>query len=125
MLENVGAMASAVAMENEQRKEHRRLRTIAKESPDVLRAMAQSRAFEQSEERKRRRRLNEDNHRAAVAAKLAAEVDEAKAALQAKKAQILHLENVLEAKHAVQNFPLSGLGHQQKLRWRTGAEAAS
>ena len=44
LLLSVGAMTSVVAMDNEMRKEHKRMRAIGNESPEVLSAMAWSRA---------------------------------------------------------------------------------
>ena len=61
ILKSVGDMPSVVAIENSMRKEHRRMRAVGKESPDVLAAMARTRALEQDAERKRRRLLDEDN----------------------------------------------------------------
>ena len=63
-------MPTVVAMESSIRKEHRRLRAVSKESPDVLCAMARTRALEQEEERKRRRLLADDNKRRLTAEKL-------------------------------------------------------
>ncbi len=90
------------------------MRAVGKESPDVLRAMAQTRALDQDAERKRRRLLDEDNKRTLTAAKLKKEVEDAQAALKKKKDEILQLENTLAAKHAMQNFSLHGLGYGEK-----------
>ncbi len=114
VLLEVGAMADVVAIENNMRKEHKRMRDIGNESPAILSAMAATRALEQDEDRKRRRLVWEANQHAAEARKLKGEVEQAKAALKKKQEQILKFEGELEAKHARQNFTLASLGHEQK-----------
>ena len=113
MLKGVGDMPSFVQMENCMRKDHRRLRAVSKASPDVLCAMARTRALEQEDERKRRRLLAEDNKRRLTAEKLKKEVADAHAELKKKKDQILDLEGQLVAKHAIKNFALSSLGYER------------
>ena len=72
-------------------------------------------------ERKRRLMLQEDKKRALTAAKINEEAKAAKARLKKRKREIENAEAVLEAKHAVTQYPLEELG---KGRSRGGGVAA-
>ena len=60
-LMNVGALHAAAALENDIRKEKRRMRSISREDPDVLLALARARDAEAADERKRRRDIDDAN----------------------------------------------------------------
>ena len=78
-------MADVVAMDNNIRKEHRRMRDIGNESPAVLAAMAATRALEQEEDRKRQLAVWQTNQNARAAKKAKTDVAEAHAALKKKQ----------------------------------------
>ena len=100
-LKEVGAQGSVANLQNEIRKEKRRVRASSREDQDVLRALAQQRDEEMASERKRRLMLQEDKKRAMTAAKLNQEAKAATALLKKRKREIEDAEAVLQAKHAI------------------------
>ena len=105
-----GAMKAVVNLENEIRKERRRLRSIGKEDPDVLLALARQRDIENAKERERRRLVDEANARTMTAVRLKEELQKSKELLKKRKAAVAEAENILETKHAVKSYSLEDLG---------------
>ena len=110
-LKERGAMKSVINLQNEIRKEKRRMRAISREDPDVLLALAQRRDREEAEERKRQQSIAVANARTRTAAKMRQEIKDAEGFLKKRKQEILEAESLLEMKHAMKTFPLEELGH--------------
>ena len=120
-LKEVGAQGSVAQLQNEIRKEKRRVRASSREDQDVLRALAQQRDQEIASERQRRLMLQDDKKRAMTAAKLNEEAKVAEALLKKRRREIEDAEVVLETKHAIKQYTLQDLGMGQK---RVGGVAA-
>ncbi len=111
---DAGAMQAVVTIENEIRKERRRMRAICREDDGVLLALARQRDEEYAREWKRLRLVEDANARTTTAATLKAAVAAANKELHAAKAAIAAAENILETKHAMKTFSLDDLGHGKK-----------
>ena len=120
-LKEVGAQGAIAQVENDIRKEQRRVRASSREDQDVLLALAQQRDQEMALERKRRLMLQDDKKRALTAAKLNEEAKAAKERLKKRKLDIANAEAVLETKHAIRQFSSDGL---DKGRGRGGGAVA-
>ena len=109
-LREVGAMSSVAGLENEIRKEKRRMRTWSREAPDVLLALARSKEEETVRQRRTQRELGVLKERTASAAKLKKQVQEATATLAKRKREVRDAEALLEMRHATKTFALQALG---------------
>ena len=106
-LKACGAMNSVINLENEIRKERRRMRAMSKEDPDVLLALARQRDEEEARDRERRRLVDQANARTLSAARLRKQIQDANEVL---KHDIMEAECLLETKHAVKTYSLEDLG---------------
>ena len=106
----VGAVSSAVHLENDIRKERRRIREVARESPAVAAALARERDEEsllkiEQDRTARVLRLQRDS---AVAAKR--ELEASQALLRKRKAEVLEQEKIMESRHALKTYTIESLG---------------
>ena len=109
-LKDAGAMRSVVNLENEIKKEKRRMRAFSREDPEVLLALAQRRDHEEAKERQRQQSIAAANARTLTAAKLRQEIKDNQEILKKRKREILDAECLLETKHAIKTYPLADLG---------------
>ena len=105
-----GAMRAVANLENEIAKERRRLRGISKMNPGVLLALARQRDEEHAMERKRKRCIEERNAETLSRNKVRQQLKDADALLAKRKKELLDVETVLEAKHAIKTYSVSDLG---------------
>ena len=96
-----GAMRAMINLENEIRKERRRMRALSNEDPDVLVALARQRDADEARERTRRRAVADANARTHTAAKLKQEIKCALQTLKKRKQEIPNAESLLEMKQAM------------------------
>ena len=109
-LKDAGAMRSVVNLENEIKKEKRRMRAFSREDPEVLLALAQRRDHEEAQERQRQQTIAVANARTLTAAKLRQEIKDNQEILKKRKREILDAECLLEMKHAMKTYSLVDLG---------------
>jgi len=109
-LERVGAVALAVNVVKEQRKEARRMRKISAQDTGVLVALKRDRDAEAAEERKRLRLLEEMREKRQSLSATKAQLKEAEEILRGKKRALFETEQALEASRAVKAFSLYELG---------------
>ena len=109
-LKDAGAMRSVVNLENEIKKEKRRMRAFSREDPEVLLALAQRRDHEEAQERQRQQTIAVANARTLTAAKLRQEIKDNQEILKKRKREILGAECLLEMKHAMKTYSLVDLG---------------
>ena len=109
-LKDAGAMRSVVNLENEIRKEKRRMRALSREDHEVLLALAQRRDHEEAKERQRQQSIAAANARTLTAAKLRQEIKDNQEILKKRKREILDAECLLEMKHAMKTYSLVDLG---------------
>ena len=109
-LKACGAMNSVVNLENEIRKERRRMRAMSNEDPEVLLALARQRDEEEARDRERRHLVDQANARTLSAARLRKQIKDANEVLRKRKHDIMEAECLLETKHAVKTYSLEDLG---------------
>ena len=112
-LKKIGAVTAVGALHNELHKEERRMRGVAKEDPAVLGALAQRRDRHDEEDIKRRRLVSRTNLLEAKQQQVTDEIEEAKAELARRKAQLKIIQEISEAAVAAKRFSpeMLGLGH--------------
>ena len=88
-----GAMRAVINLENEIRKERRRMRALSNEDPDVLVALARQRDADEARERTRRRAVADANARTHTKAKLKQEMQSAFQTLKKRKQEIRNAES--------------------------------
>ena len=110
----VGAMQAVVNMENEIRKERRRVRGMCGEDGDVLLALVRQRDEEDARERKRLRLIADANAQTTTVASLKAAAAAASKELKEAKAAVAAAESILETKRAMKTFALEDLGLGKK-----------
>ena len=106
----VGSMSSVVHLENEIRKERRRERNLATESPAVAAALARRRDEERLQKIEQERAASQMNRlqESAVAAKR--ELEQTQELLRKRKAEVLQQEKISESRHAIKTFTVDLLG---------------
>ena len=104
-------MQAVINLENEIRKEKKRMRAFSREDPEVLLALAQRRDHEEAQERQRQQAIAVANAKTLRAAKMKQEIKDAEGLLKKRKQEILEAESLLEMKHTVKTFSLEDLGH--------------
>ena len=110
-LKGVGAQKAVANLSNEIRKEHRRMRAIGRDDPNVLLALAQQRDAENARAREQRWRLEEEKKRLLTAAEINKQVKDANDQLRKRKQDLMLAESTLETKWAIKTFSLEDLGH--------------
>jgi hypothetical protein len=119
----VGAMKAVVNLENEIRKERRKLRGMSKEDPDVLLALARQQDAEDAKERRRLRHIAEANAQTLTKRKLEKQIKDAKQDLKKRKQDVADEVAMAATRHAMKSFSLQDLGHGRDGRSRGGAQA--
>lgn len=109
-LQQSGAIAAAVNLQNEIRKERRRQRGQAREDTAVAEAMARHRDAEEAEAMKQRRLVADLNQRQGAADAAKKEAHGAAALLKKRKAELVEVEALLESAHALKRFTPDTLG---------------
>jgi hypothetical protein len=120
-LKRVGAVGAVVTLENEIRKEKRRIRGASKESAAVAVGLARLRDAEEAEMRKKQKQADALNEQQLTAAKLKREVECANKKIRDSRAQLREMESLLEVKHAVKSFNLLSLGQGSVRAARLGS----
>ena len=109
-----GLMSSAGILENDIRRESRRIRALSQEDPGVLMAVAHARDVEDARQRKRRIDVADVNSRIMTRRKLQQQIEDAEGALKRRKVELAAAEELCEARHAMTNVRLDFLGDGQK-----------
>ena len=109
-LRSMGQLRSVQLIETELKKERRRQKAFAQESPAVADAFFRLRRAEDAETLAKQRAIADENKRKRDAAATVADRDEAKAELQRDKRQLLAMENVRASRHAIKSFTVEVLG---------------
>ena len=117
-LRELGALAPAVALENEIRKEERRRRAICKENPAVMEAMRLQREYEARQEIERARMLKDAN--AKLLADRKRELEDVEKKVRKRKAEIADMESLAATRSAVKRYSPEHLGQAS----RSGGGAA-
>ena len=109
-LREVGAMGSAVVLQNEIRKEERRQRHMRQQDPAVAGAFIRLTNAQEAEERRKLKVLRQDDLRRASVTRLRQEAEAARALLKKRKAEVLEYENLLEVSFAIKRYSPAMLG---------------
>lgn len=109
-LREVGAVACVANLENEIRKERRRVRALASEEPAVAAALAKRRDEEQLSHLQRQREVAIMNRKREAACAVQKELMAASDLLRKRKAEMMAHEKMLESRHAIKTFSVDLLG---------------
>ena len=110
-LKAVGAQAAVANLDNEIRKEKRKMRAISRDDPEVMIALARQRDAQDARAREQRWRVEEENKRTLTASKMNKQIKDANELLRKRKQDIMNAESTLETKHAIKTYSLEDLGH--------------
>ena len=110
ILKRCGAVKAVHHLEAEVRKELKRQRLNAQQDPAVAGALAELKAAKAADERRRIMTVIEANRNEKKLARIRKEKMEADAKLKLKQKELVSVEAVLEAKHAIKRFAPSDLG---------------
>ena len=105
-----GAITSVVCLENDIRKERRRMRNLTKENPQVMVALARARDAKEAEDLRQRRMVEELNAKTKTKADLDKQIKDAAKLLKKRKKDVLEAEMRLESKHVIKSFSVEFLG---------------
>ena len=111
---DVGAVHAAGVLENDIRKEKRRMREVSRVDPDVLLGLARAADVVRAAEEKRRLAIEDANRSVTTRQRLRQEIKDAEKLLKKRKDQIAEQEQIAEARHVVKMFRLDFLGDGQR-----------
>ena len=109
-LRPIGAVSAVANLENEIKKERRRVRNLAREDPAVAGALALRDEFLQAEAWKKQRQLEADRQTQVTTKQVEAALADAKAKLKKRKSEVQQFECVLAEKAAMKRFTPEVLG---------------
>ena len=110
ILKPLGAARCVTALENDVRKEQRRLRALSTENPQVALSLARARDEAAQVFLEDKRRLDELKKRTITRKQLQVDINEQKLKLKKMKQDVHDMETLLETRHAIQNFTVETLG---------------